>query len=392
MGSVIKTKDIPIPESIIGQWQSVVDTLAKILDVPAGLIMRVDPPNMVVFQSSKSEENPYKVGDKDALPGLYCETVVKGKKMLKVPNALKDPQWDHNPDIKLGMISYLGFPILWSNGDVFGTICVLDKTENHYSDDYRELMVQFKMLVESHLNTIELNHKLQVSNENLIDVNKGLESFSHIVSHDLRAPLRHIKILSEMLSEDPGDSQSSDQKHILQDIIKCSDKMSGLVSGLLEFSKTTKHQIDFKAVNLSEIADDIINELRTVHVAPHVKFIVASDVMANGESCLLSTVLRNLLYNAFKFTVDKKPAVVEFGVTTVDDQSTYFVRDNGAGFDQADQGMLFDLFKRLPYHASFDGTGLGLAVVKRIVNNHGGQIWAEGEQDKGATFYFTLPS
>jgi len=390
MGSAIETKDIPIPESIVSQWQNVVDTLATILNVPAGLIMRVEPPNMVVFRSSESEENPYTVGAKDALPGLYCETVVKSKEMLQVPNALKDPQWDHNPDLKLGMISYLGFPILWSNGDVFGTICVLDKTENHYSDVYRELMHQFKMLIESHLNTIELTHELRLCNENLIDVNKGLESFSHIVSHDLRAPLRQIKALSEILSEDLGDSELSDQKDILQDIVKCSDKMSGLISGLVEFSKMTEHQIDHKPVNLSEIADDIVNELKTVHSESHVRFIIAPDIIANGESFLLSIVLQNLLHNAFKFTVDKKNAAIEFGVNAGDDHPTYFVRDNGAGFDQADQDMLFDLFKRLPYHAGFDGTGLGLAVVKRIVKNHGGRIWAQGEQDNGASFYFTL--
>ncbi len=161
------------------------------------------------------------------------------------------------------MISYLGFPILWPNGEVFGTICVLDKTENYHSDVYRDLMRQFKTLIESHLNTVELTHKLQISNENLLDVNKGLESFSRIVSHDLRAPLRQIKTLSGMLSEDLGDAQLSDQQDILQDIIKCSDKMSGLVSGLLTSSKMTKQQIDRMPVNLSEMADSIANAFQT---------------------------------------------------------------------------------------------------------------------------------
>lgn len=122
-----------IPEYMLQKWQNIVNILAKIIQVPAALIMKVEPPYIEVFRSSESKHNPYKIGDKEKLPGLYCETVINTKEKLLVPNALKNKKWNKNPDIKLGMISYLGFPILWPNDEVFGTICVLDNKENKYN-------------------------------------------------------------------------------------------------------------------------------------------------------------------------------------------------------------------------------------------------------------------
>jgi len=128
-----------------------VNIMATLIHVPVALIMKVDPPYIGVFCSSESTGNPYKAGDREHLAGLYCEHVIKTRNKLLIPNSLKDKQWDKNPDIKLGMISYLGFPLLWPDGSVFGTICVLDLKENHYGKAYEELTSQFKTLVEAHL-------------------------------------------------------------------------------------------------------------------------------------------------------------------------------------------------------------------------------------------------
>ena len=133
----IKTLDLDIPSDMKVGWQNIVDLLANITHVPAALIMRVHPSSIEVFSTSKSNGNPYKVGDSEELGhGLYCETVMKSNSRLVVPDATKDPAWKNNPDVELGMISYCGIPLLWPNGEVFGTICILDSKENHYTPTY----------------------------------------------------------------------------------------------------------------------------------------------------------------------------------------------------------------------------------------------------------------
>jgi len=147
----IGKENIGISDEIVHSWKKIVDTMAEIINVPCALIMKVNHPYIEVFSSSGSKSNPYKAGDRELLTGLYCEEVIKRKERLIVPNALKDKKWDKNPDIKLGMISYLGFPILWPDGEVFGTICVLDSKENRYEKRYEDLILRFKELAESQL-------------------------------------------------------------------------------------------------------------------------------------------------------------------------------------------------------------------------------------------------
>lgn len=159
-----------IPQSFISKWQNIVDLLAKIIGIPAALIMKVENDYMEVFISSKSENNPYHVGHKEHLNGLYCETVIKSQNRLKVINALKDEKWDKNPDLKLGMVSYLGFPINFPDGEPFGTICVLDRNENNYSEEYEQLLDQFRRVVELDLAIIKsLRIKHNISKNELID-------------------------------------------------------------------------------------------------------------------------------------------------------------------------------------------------------------------------------
>ena len=161
MSLQIEISKIHIPDKIINKWQSIVNTLAEMIHVPAALIMKVEPPYIEVFRSSESNNNPYKVGDKEHLAGLYCEEVMKTRNELLVPNALKDENWNKNPDIKSGMISYLGFPISWPTGEIFGTICVLDSKENQYGEVYKKLLFESKELVDAHLDLIYQNMRLE---------------------------------------------------------------------------------------------------------------------------------------------------------------------------------------------------------------------------------------
>jgi len=172
-------KDIKITNEIINSWQNIVNTVAEVIKVPSALIMKVDHPFIEVFRSSESNHNPYEVGHREHLTGLYCEEVIKRKDKLLIPNALKDSHWNKNPDIKLGMISYLGLPLLWPDGDVFGTICVLDSKENRYEKSFEKLLLKFKELVEAHL---VLLYRNLVDIKNLGDILDNLTE--GIIAHD----------------------------------------------------------------------------------------------------------------------------------------------------------------------------------------------------------------
>ena len=164
-------RSLEISKEVLSKWQGVVDIMAELLNVPAGLIMRIRESDIEVFVASNSKDNPYHPGDKEHLvgSGLYCETVIKTKDKLLIPNATTDEKWKANPDIKLGMMSYLGFPLLFPTGDVFGTICVLDNKENVFSEVYERLILEFKELVESHLSILSKSQALELANKELAD-------------------------------------------------------------------------------------------------------------------------------------------------------------------------------------------------------------------------------
>jgi PAS domain S-box-containing protein/putative nucleotidyltransferase with HDIG domain len=193
----VNNKDITVPDEVVQKWQGIVNTMADFIHVPAALIMKVEPPFIKVFRSSKSKVNPYKVGDKEHLidSGLYCETVIKTRDKLLVPNAIKDKDWNKNPDIKIGMISYLGFPLLWPDGEVFGTICVLDTKENGYSKAYEKLMLQFKELVEAHLGLLfDREYLKELVKECTAELRSSTERKEH-----LNAMLRAIRDVKQLI-------------------------------------------------------------------------------------------------------------------------------------------------------------------------------------------------
>jgi len=183
MNESVQNKSIEIDGDVLTKWQRIVDIMAKLMRIPAGLIMRINGPDIEVFVSSQTENNPYHPGDKEHLlgSGLYCEAVIKSRKKLLVPNALKDDLWKNNPDVKLNMISYLGFPIVMPSGEVFGTICVLDTKENIFPDDYEKLILEFKELIESHLKLVALNKELHTKNQQLKSYLEEIETLRGIL-------------------------------------------------------------------------------------------------------------------------------------------------------------------------------------------------------------------
>ena len=221
--------------------------------------------------------------------------------------------------------------------------------------------------------------------------NRELESFSYSVSHDLQSPLRIINGFSQVLWSTYQSNLNDRTRHYLERIQANSQKMSDLIDALLELSRVTRSEMKSIEVNLSQIAQNIIEELQTHDPDRQVEIKIAPDLKAEGDPQLLRIVLDNLLHNAWKYTSKRSLAKIEFDVLTANgEQPVFYVRDNGAGFDREYADKLFTAFQRLHSQAEFPGTGIGLATVQRIIYRHGGKVWAEGECDRGATIYFCL--
>jgi PAS domain S-box-containing protein len=238
----------------------------------------------------------------------------------------------------------------------------------------------------------ELEGRVAERTAQLQAVNKELEAFSYSVSHDLRAPLRHIDGFSQALLEDYTDKLDDTGKSYLQEVRSASQEMAQLIDDVLELARVTRSEMRREVVNLSELARAIAAQLKKTEPKRHVILNLKEELATTGDKRLLKIVLNNLLGNAWKFTAKRTEAQITFGREKKNGETTYFIRDNGAGFDMAYVGKLFGAFQRLHTAGEFEGTGIGLATVQRIVYRHGGRVWAEGAVNEGATFYFTLPN
>jgi PAS domain S-box-containing protein len=220
--------------------------------------------------------------------------------------------------------------------------------------------------------------------------NKELEAFSYSVSHDLRSPLRAIDGFSQAILEDHAAKLDDDAKNYFQRIRAATQRMGELIDDLLGLSRVTRAEIHRERIDLSSLAEEVAADLRSSQPEREVEFRIVQGLQAEGDSRLIRVALQNLIGNSWKFTSKRPNAQIEFGLVRSNGQRAYFVRDNGAGFDQAYADRLFGAFQRLHGMNEFPGTGIGLATVQRIVHRHGGKVWAEGVVDKGATVYFTL--
>jgi signal transduction histidine kinase len=237
-----------------------------------------------------------------------------------------------------------------------------------------------------------LEARVEDRTRELTAVNRELEAFSYSVSHDLRAPLRSIDGFSQAILEDCSDQLGTDGQEHLARIRRAAQRMGQLIDDLLNLSRVARAEMRRQDVNLSAMASKILDGLAAADTSRNIDCRVQPDIRSTGDPRLLEVALTNLLDNAWKFTRNRVDTVIEFGARQNGHGLVYFVRDNGAGFDMAYSNKLFGAFQRLHQSADFPGTGIGLATVQRIVNRHGGRIWAEGQPDRYAAFYFTLNS
>ncbi|MFQ5655950.1 MAG: ATP-binding protein [Candidatus Methylomirabilales bacterium] len=236
----------------------------------------------------------------------------------------------------------------------------------------------------------ELEQRVVERTRQLVAANEELEAFSYSVSHDLRAPLRSIDGFAKIVLEDYVDRLDAEGKDFLHRMRAASQRMAQLIDDLLQLCRMTRSEMKRDMVDLSALAQTVVTELQNPQPKPQVEVIIQKGLAVNGDPHLLGVVLRNLLENAWKFTEKHPRARIEFGVRQVEGKATYFVRDDGVGFDMAYADKLFGPFQRLHAVTEFEGSGIGLATVRRIINRHGGQVWAQGGVGRGATFYFTL--
>jgi len=232
---------------------------------------------------------------------------------------------------------------------------------------------------------------LQERTQQLEEANRELESFSYSVSHDLKAPLRAIEGYSRILVKKYGETLGEDAAHMVGVIRNSTEKMVVLIDDLLSFSRVLKSSMTFSDIDMDKLASDVWDDIRTACQERELDVKVAKLLPGFGDRALIRQVLFNLFSNAVKFTNSRKPGIIEVSSYLEPGSVVYRVKDNGVGFDMAYYDKLFGVFQRLHSQEEYEGTGVGLAIVQRIVQRHGGRVWAEGEVDKGAAFYFALP-
>jgi light-regulated signal transduction histidine kinase (bacteriophytochrome) len=221
-------------------------------------------------------------------------------------------------------------------------------------------------------------------------IRKELEAFSHTISHDMRAPLRAIKGYATILEEDYAELLGKEGRSVLDIINKNALRMDGFIDDLLRFSKLGKEKIVLNEIDVRKEVSTILNDLRASSQR-NADIILHDLPPILADQNMFVQVWTNLLSNAFKFTAKVEKPKIEIGCRTGETEVTYYVRDNGVGFDMKYADRLFGVFQRLHKASEFEGTGVGLSIVQRIISKHGGRVWAEGEINEGATFYFAMP-
>ncbi len=351
-----------------------------IMDHSLDMICTIDEQGRFVFLSAACEKvlgyPPSELAGKKYIDLVHADDVTKtNEAALSVMAGQPVRDFENRYRRKDGVMVPIVWSAIWSQEDRL-MFCVARDITERKADEERIL---------------KLNHDLQNRTNELENANKELESFSYSVSHDLRAPLRHIHGYVEMLTGVTEGQLSDKAKRYLKVITDASVEMAQLIDDLLAFSRMGRIEFHESAVSLDVCVRETIKGLEMATKGRNINWKIASLPNVQGDAAMLKQVFSNLLGNAVKYSRKRDPAEIEIGQAGEEDgRAVFFVRDNGAGFDMKYGHKLFGVFQRLHRAEEFEGTGIGLATVRRIISRHGGRTWAEGESGKGATFYFTL--
>lgn len=398
-----------VPEPLLAQWRELMGLVSIDCGVSAALIMRVLPEQIEVLVSDGSD-SPYRPGERENLcTGLYCEHVIATHDRLLVANALTDPAWDHNPDLRLGMISYLGYPLLWPDGMPFGTLCLLDRVENHYSEAIDKRLGLARRIIESNLSLIHetAGHRqtiaaLRQSEERLREAvlranaaDRAKTDFLARASHDLRAPLTSIIGYAQLLQ---GSGMAVTQN--AQIIRHSADHMLGLIDDLVEYaSGSLRDEIDVRPRQLPAFIDSLAHEAEMLARKNDNRFVLQRDdglpAVVWMDARRVRQIVGNLIENAAKFTrqgsiellVGHRTEGAPAGSVTLQIE----VNDTGCGISAEDQPRVFEPFYRCGDKRRSEGTGLGLPIVELWVGRMGGTLQLDSTPGVGTRIRIAIP-
>ena len=397
---------IQVPGQTIEKWQEIIDLLAAVLHVPSALIMKVEPPNIRVFVRSELEGNPYERDEHACLnTGLYCETVMKTRQPLLVPDALADQEWNANPDIKLGMISYMGVPVAWPNGDIFGTICVLDDRRNEYSELYRKFLFQCRDVLQSDLRSLQASAELELKVlERTAELHKVQTELAHAtrvttlgelaasIAHEVYQPLTAIAANAEagLLFLDRENPDLGEACDALRQIIMDGNRADEVIRRV----RTLANKTDIQKVplDINDVIEEVMLIFRHEAIAHGVSLrqeLASALPQVLGDRVQLQQVIMNLLMNGIQATSPVTGRRHELRIRSREhgpDQILVAVEDSGTGIELQNVDRLFSAF----FTTKPNGMGIGLSICRSIVEQHGGNIWATRNSGAGSTFQFTL--
>jgi len=387
-----------IEQRILKQWQETTNLLSKLCNVPATLIMRQNTRTMEVMSTSIHPDSPYEANETAPLNGeLYCERVIKTQQPLCIANALIDPEWDHNPDIELGMISYYGVPVNWPGKLVFGTLCILDKVERHFSEDEKDIILQFANIIEMSLELVVSNQEKDKQANELVIANQTKDDFLANMSHEIRTPMNAIIGMSYLALQTELNHK---QRNYVGKVHSSAESLLGILNDILDFSKIEAGKLDIEKINfrLDDVLDNLANlvGMKAEEKALEIHFDIAPEVpMALiGDPLRLGQVLVNLGNNAVKFTQYGGEVIVRIDVKSNEKNEVllhFLVSDSGIGMTPEQHSKLFQSFSQGDSSTTrkYGGTGLGLTISKRLTELMDGEIWAYSEKDVGSQFHFT---
>jgi len=394
IGSDLKPEII---SAIVEKWQLLLDTVAKIADVPSGLIMKLNEETIQVFLRSQTEGNPYNAGEEEKLVyGLYCETVIAEQKELLVPDATKNKLWkDNNPDIEINMISYLGFPINWPDGEVFGTVCLLDNKENFFNENYKKLLFLTKKHIESDLHIVVSQRELEKKNEELAKMNDIKTRFLSLISHDVRGGIGTLNEFLKLIIQKLDDYEIDKLKDDLNMLSQSAGSAYLVLENLLSWSKNDLLQLEpnKKQIDIVLMIENLLIyfkqslEMKNIKV---VKKYCKNSIIVFADKNMINTSIRNILSNAIKYNHVNGKIIIE--IICKIDQTIIRIEDTGIGMDNTTKKKLFSYSKSNHSEGSevLESSGLGLILANDFLKKNNASENVESEIGKGSVFEIIL--